>query len=389
MFNESLRLKLSAGEGLGSFLDRTAQPPKDGPLSDAVVVSADNHYTLTEDIWFNGFPDHLKDKAPRIWWDEKARIHQIGEDFKTSFPDDLQRVLHDMEDHDGTGNLTARLSHLDAEGISKEIVFPQVVQLFFRHPDLEIRSWIYRIYNDHMAQVQAASGNRIFPVAIPEFWDLQAFPESIRRIKESGFKAILMPNLPGKMADGRNLIYNSDEYDDVWSAIEESGLPICHHLAEAFTPAEGINGEGVSVVTDFGASVFRKLFAQYTIGRIFDKHPRLKVVFAEANISWIPGTLQDAELACNSHAFRFDAIPDKRPFWYWHNNCYATFMNDPAGLRLLDIIGSERVMWSVDYPHPESTFGYTQDSKQAVIDAAGEKDARLILGETAIKIFNL
>ena len=36
---------------------------------------------------------------------------------------------------------------------------------------------------------------------------------------------------------------------------------------------------------------------------------------------------------------------------------------------LLDRIGPETALWSSDYPHQESTFGYTRSSIQAVFDA--------------------
>ena len=47
----------------------------------------------------------------------------------------------------------------------------------------------------------------------------------------------------------------------------------------------------------------------------------------------------------------------------------ASFMVDPLGLELIDHIGVERVMWSTDYPHNESTFGYTDKSLATVVEA--------------------
>jgi hypothetical protein len=47
------------------------------------------------------------------------------------------------------------------------------------------------------------------------------------------------------------------------------------------------------------------------------------------------------------------------------------------------------VMWSSDYPHQESTFGYTRSAIQAVFDAITVENAQKILGKTAIEVFNL
>jgi predicted TIM-barrel fold metal-dependent hydrolase len=78
-----------------------------------------------------------------------------------------------------------------------------------------------------------------------------------------------------------------------------------------------------------------------------------------------------------------------KPSWYWFNHCYASFMIDPVGLRLLDCIGADRVMWSTDYPHVESTLGYTRSAAQAVFDATNVADAQKIVGLTAIEVFNM
>ena len=51
-------------------------------------------------------------------------------------------------------------------------------------------------------------------------------------------------------------------------------------------------------------------------------------------------------------------------------------MVDPLGLRLIDQIGVDNVMWSSDYPHNESTFGYSEKSLAAVVEAVGPESRR-------------
>jgi predicted TIM-barrel fold metal-dependent hydrolase len=56
-------------------------------------------------------------------------------------------------------------------------------------------------------------------------------------------------------------------------------------------------------------------------------------------------------------------------------------MVDPLGLKLIDEIGVDKVMWSSDYPHNESTFGYSEKSLAAVVGAVGpENAARIVSG---------
>jgi predicted TIM-barrel fold metal-dependent hydrolase len=115
----------------------------------------------------------------------------------------------------------------------------------------------------------------------------------------------------------------------------------------------------------------------------------MKAVFVEGGLSWIPSMLHDADLAVTHFPTSINPKLSHPPSWYWRNHCYATFMTDPTGLSLLDRIGPETALWSSDYPHQESTFGYTRSSIQAVFDATTVENAQLILGKTALKLFRM
>src|SRR3546814_12989730 len=115
-----------------------------------------------------------------------------------------------------------------------------------------------------------------------------------------------------------------------------------------------------------------------------DRHPRLQTVFAEGGINWGPGALQDAELTYGAHRGIYDIIPKHRPSHYWRHNMYATFQTDAVGLKLLEDIGADRVMWAQDYPHGEGTFGYSASAMRQIVNATTEAQARMILGDTEI-----
>ena len=57
----------------------------------------------------------------------------------------------------------------------------------------------------------------------------------------------------------------------------------------------------------------------------------------------------------------------------------ASFMVDPLGLKLIEEIGIDKVMWSSDYPHNESTFGCSEKSLAAVVGAVGPDSAAQIV----------
>jgi predicted TIM-barrel fold metal-dependent hydrolase len=64
-------------------------------------------------------------------------------------------------------------------------------------------------------------------------------------------------------------------------------------------------------------------------------------------------------------------------------------MTDPVGLEMMHRIGAETALWSSDYPHQESTFGYTRSAIQAVFDALPVEQALMVVGGTALKLFRM
>ena len=89
-------------------------------------------------------------------------------------------------------------------------------------------------------------------------------------------------------------------------------------------------------------------------------------------------------LASYRHMFNHELSHDVR--YYWKEHMRASFMVDPLGLELIDKIGEDNVMWSSDYPHNESTFGYSEKSLKSVVDAVGLEAATKIVS-TNIKTF--
>ncbi len=92
------------------------------------VFSADNHISVAEDIFYDKFPDDLKEKAPRIWYEDGA--YMVGrKQGQTFLPGDFSRVLMQYDDLAGaaTNNIEARIKELHTDGVDKELAFPNAV----------------------------------------------------------------------------------------------------------------------------------------------------------------------------------------------------------------------------------------------------------------------
>jgi predicted TIM-barrel fold metal-dependent hydrolase len=361
----------------------TRPEPKAGEFRpDCEVISPDNHWEITEDIFYENFPAHLKEQAPRVWHDGYWRIGRPGVKEAFGLGPNVERMLATVHLQNAWAH-DVRRRHLAAEGVSKEIVFPQSL-LGYVDPNPEIRELMYRIYNEYMARQHAINPDFYGVGLFSNWWDPAKIQGAMDQLINLGFKTFMVPfSLKGE--DGRDLSFADPKMEPFWSVVNEARLPVCMHIGEAVN-FEGRGG--LATGTLLALAPFRKPIGQMIFGGVFDRHPNVELVFAEGGISWALSWLQDAELLYDTYDHVLDPIAH-RPSYYWRKNCYATFQADALGLDHLDVLGADRVMWAPDYPHSEGTFGVSQKMMRAITEQVGPDDARLILGGNAKRVFKL
>lgn len=367
-------------EGLGAPKNRRPGPLVDTGLpAGTEVVSADDHISLADDIFHERFPESMKDRAPRVVNLDGAWV--VAADGQAAMVREFAQVLTQYDPVPGShsGDVEARLAALDAEGIARELAFPNAVLALFGWPDREVRELCFRIYNEHVADVQERSGSRILGVGLINWWDADGARRTLDEVKALGLRTFLMPLFPGKDTDKRPIDFCSSAMDGVWAAVEASGLPVSHHIGES-PPATPNEFNPIATGMLQNVAPFRDLFGKYIFGGILDRHPGLRVGWFEGGINWVPSAIQDAQHIAASfrHLANHDVQHD--PQHYWDHHMCASFVVDPLGLELIDRIGVDRVMWSTDFPHNESTYGYSGESLASVVDAVGPEAAAAVVG---------
>jgi len=350
-----------------------------------ILASADSHLLEPAD-WRDRMPAKFRDRAPRAWIDG----------------DGLMRYTYDgaeVIDHfgacvstggEGMRNLAVRIADMDAEGVSKDLLFPQwsfaiLSGVSEAHADAPGRNPEYamayiRAYNAYLAEVCAQYPDRLYGVGILNFWDPATAEDNIAEIKDLGLRGVTIPTGPPGVK------YNDEKMEPLWTAIENSGLPLSFHVGER-VDMSGMGTLGTGLMQNF--CPYRKLWSLLTFSGILERHPEMKVVFTEGQVHWIPGALQDADQFYSSFGSLLQPRLAKPPSHYFFQNCYATFQEDPVGLGMLSQIGAERIMWSLDYPHTESVVGRCQQVAQDIAGVMSDDDARAILGGNTIKMWNM
>jgi predicted TIM-barrel fold metal-dependent hydrolase len=130
----------------------------------------------------------------------------------------------------------------------------------------------------------------------------------------------------------------------------------------------------------------RRAFWQLILGGVFDRYPSLKINFSELRSDWLPATLDYLD----ERFERERGISKLKPSEYFKRQGYITpSAPRPTELAQRDRVGIERMMFGVDYPHPEGTWPNSLDWLRGVLADVNERDARRFAGENAVECFGL
>ncbi len=378
-------------------------------------ISADAHLEMPTDTCAHWIPEKYKEWAPR-----KVDLPDGGEGYviKDSKPVVGHQSLfagHPAEDFTpfgtpwtgpGTGSPKQRLSEQDKDGIDAEVLYasPQFLRLCRTViEDMDAYHAILRAYNNWLAQEYCAEApDRLLGVGVLPVSTIDAAIAELEHCKKLGLPVV---NLAAFPAGHR---YPSKEDDRFWAAALDLKMPLTVHVSMS---ARDDSKEPVFIYdkTPIGAAWTAVDFAQrcYRYGLrgatnavqmmlhgVFDRFPDLKIYFAENQIGWVPLFLQqlDRQYDRNCHwAVKELGLPrlKNRPSEYIAQHCYWGFFDDPVGLKMLDMIGVDRVMWSTDFPHVECAWPDSLKLAEEGFVGISKEDRLKITAGNAIRYFNL
>jgi predicted TIM-barrel fold metal-dependent hydrolase len=367
----------AAGTTIAWPRDREIPQQGESLPAGTVVVSADSHILETSDLWKERLPARFKDRAPRLYYDDEGYFHLEAEGRSLDVPG-LNTML--VEGREGMAEVEERIKDLDAEGVDKDVIFPQRTLSLVGLQDLELRDVCMRAYNEWLSEYCRAYPDRLYGVGILNWWEPEAARDNLQELKALGFKAMEIPSSPP------GVFYNSRSMEPMWDAIEESGYAISFHIGENIQ-TRGLGALGTFQMQTF--SPFRRLFGLMVFSGILERHPQLKVIFTEGGAHWVPAALFDADRIYRDFESEMNPKLANMPSYYWWQSCYVTFQEDPIGMELLHHIGAHKVLWASDYPHPESTLGYSARAVRDIIATVGEEAGKAIVGGNAVEIWGL
>lgn len=313
----------------------------------------------------------------------------------------------------GGYDVAYRMAENDKQGITAEIIFegtqwttaPWFNIQNWPHSD-ELRAVGSMAYHRWMADCIIESEGRIFGILEPgPCLDMKA---TIRELEWWAANGFVGTQCPGNVADPRLPPIYDSYFDPYWSACTDLGLQLVTHggwgapqgammefLKTVMPRMEGgrqgllseVIGEMDNTMTlDQGP---RQVFSQLIMGGVFDRHPKLKFIPTESHTDWIPGTVAYLDQQYDAGNTPLQQLK-KRPSEYWRSNGMAgvTFLR-PCEVELRYETGVDQMLYGMDYPHAEGVWPNNIDWLRAALKGVSEDEARLILGENAIRVYGL
>jgi predicted TIM-barrel fold metal-dependent hydrolase len=186
---------------------------------------------------------------------------------------------------------------------------------------------------------------------------------------------------------------NEPEYDAVWAACVELGIPLCLHTGSAprleMTPYDALSpalANAMRRITRPAAGIFdvsNMLFSQ-----ILTRFPELRVVFAESALGWAAFMMEVADNQFERDRVYLDKEYPLRPSELFRRQCYFTGWYD----RVDDVahhVGADHILWASNLPLANTTWPDCQDFIVRSFGGVSETDRRRILWNNAARLYGL
>jgi len=348
-------------------------------------ISADDHIDLRwlpKNLWTERLPARLRAQGPRVidtdkgaYWTWEGQTfsphgyYTAAQGSGAMWAIERGGVMREGELRPTTPSL--RLSDMDRDGADASIMYGPTDPMAIADP--ELRRCCYEAYNDWLIEFCAAEPRRLIGVAQLSMEDPTAARNELERLaKRGGLRHV---NILASRASP--LVYDC-AWEPFWTLAEELGVPVGFHLAVLVkrTPVDerdrSASNPVIAVASRFakeppGIQLLEPITGLIFAG-VFDRHPRLRIVMAEAGLAWIPSMIQGLDIwyqrTRDGRRLTSEGpitLPKLLPSEYFHRQIWISFVDDPLGLHMVGpILDSDKVMFGSDYPHPASTWPYSQ-----------------------------
>lgn len=361
------------------------------------IISADSHVSEPPNCYVDHIDRAYRDRAPRIVHDEKRGDMFHIEGSKSPIPMSLVSAAgKDARElsaegavfgklHRGGWEPHARIKDQDRDGVAAEIIYPSVGMELCNIPDIDLKQACMEAYNRWLAEFCAPYPHRLIGLGQCAVKTPASGIKELEAIKAFGFKGVMLPGFPGTEED-----YNDEIFTEFFAAMVELELvPSFHILTAGDSLMRGFRGSKINSFMTVVRSN-QDLMSMFVFDGIFMRHPKLKIVSAEADGGWVPHYMYRMDHAYDRHRHWMRGRElDKRPSEYFRDHIYFTFQDDYTAFRFKDDMNIDRMLWANDFPHSDSTWPWSQKILSEQTAHLTEAEKNRVLHDNVANLYRL
>jgi predicted TIM-barrel fold metal-dependent hydrolase len=376
------------------------------------VIDVDTHLTEPHDLWTSRAPRGWEDRVPRVlnvdgqpsWTVDGVVLGRASASSAVDKDDVKCRsagfIGWGIEDaHPAAYDVPSRLAVMDELGIWAQIVYPNAAgfgsQKFAEVKDSELRLLCATLYNNAMAEIQEESGQRLFPMALIPWWDLEASIEEAERAKGMGLRGINTTSDPQNhgLPD-----FGERFWDPLWAACTDLNLPVNFHIGASTTtlswfgsspwPSHGAD-QKLAVGSAMMYLTNARVLANIIFSGMLERFPQLQVVSVESGIGWIPFVLESLDYQLAETASATDYL-SMRPSEYFRRQMYACYWFEEANLaQTIEQLGADRVLFETDFPHPTCLYPDSLTHAARALEPVAPDVRRQVVQDNAAALYHI
>ncbi|MDG2306745.1 MAG: amidohydrolase family protein [Candidatus Binatia bacterium] len=385
------------------------------------IVDVDTHISEPLDLWTSRATPKYRDRVPQMKMTDGKRVWTIDGDRSMGVGSAASVVRRDgqkaagieftdwqLDDvHPGCSRTKERLQWMDDNGIWAHVIYPNVLGFAGqgraplgaprREPvEADLRLVSTKIYNEAMAEMQAESGDRLLPMALLPWWDIDLAVQEAERCANMGMRGVNInsdPQLHG-MQD-----LSGDYWTPLWELCCDKELPVNFHIGASdstmswygetpwpsLAPEEKLSvGSGMMFISN------AKVISNLITSGLLERFPKLKFVSVESGIGWIPFILETLEYSlAESGASRLDKL-SLSPLEYFRRQIYGCFWFETRDVAsTIRRLGVDNVMFETDFPHPTCLYPRPLDHAREQLADLTPQERRKVLSTNAAGVYGL
>lgn len=283
----------------------------------------------------------------------------------------------------GHDNASGRLEDMDREGVDVHVLIPGTWGNASTALPVDLAEGLYDSYARYMRDFCSVDPARLRGLLVVPAADPQWAVKHLENNADDPAVGGVMLALPeGQPVD-------DPELEPLWAKMAELDLPMLYHSffyePPYFPGYRDIWGNVVVARTAAHPWGAQRILAYLLLSGVFDRHPTLRVGFAETGVGWLPHWVRRLDMQ-SRHFIGGDKGLKKRPSEYvTDGNVFCgieLFEGEELARLVIETLGEEVLMYQSDYPHSQCRF---PDSPATVLEWSGLTDEQMakLLGGNA------